>query len=103
MVGVDGFLVCRRIVVDDLGVDADRGESLPEIVAELLRLVEVRGRQQLQPEALALGIPLVTRLVEQGMTGEQTLQKAKEMGFECDQPQLEQFVRQYVDSHSQAK
>jgi uncharacterized protein (TIGR01244 family) len=37
--------------------------------------------------------------VEQGMSGDQTLQKAKEMGFECDQPQLEQFVRQYVDSH----
>jgi uncharacterized protein (TIGR01244 family) len=38
--------------------------------------------------------------VEQGMTGDQTLQKAKEMGFECDVPQLEQFVRQYVDSHT---
>lgn len=37
--------------------------------------------------------------VEHGMTGDQTLQKAKEMGFECDQPELEQFVRQYVDSH----
>lgn len=41
--------------------------------------------------------------VEQGMTGEQTLQKAKEMGFECDQPELEQFVQSYVDSHSPAK
>lgn len=41
--------------------------------------------------------------VEQGMTGEQTLQKAKEMGFECDQPELKQFVRSYVDSHSHAK
>lgn len=41
--------------------------------------------------------------VEQGMTGEQTLQRAKEMGFECDQPELEQFVRQYVDSHTQTK
>ena len=41
--------------------------------------------------------------IEQGMTGDQTLQKAKEMGFECDQPQLEQFVRQYVDSHTQGK
>ena len=41
--------------------------------------------------------------VEQGMTGEQTLQTAKEMGFECDQPELEQFVRQYVDSHTQTK
>jgi len=38
--------------------------------------------------------------VEQGMTGDETLQQAKEMGFECDQPQLEQFVRQYVDSHT---
>ncbi|TWT90358.1 Beta-lactamase hydrolase-like protein [Pseudobythopirellula maris] len=38
--------------------------------------------------------------VEQGMSGEETLQKAKEVGFECDQPQLEQFVRQYVDSHA---
>ena len=37
---------------------------------------------------------------QQGMTGEQTLQKAKEMGFECEQPELEQFVRQYVDSHT---
>ena len=41
--------------------------------------------------------------VEQGMTGEQTLQRAKEMGFECDQPELEQFVRQYVDSHASSK
>jgi uncharacterized protein (TIGR01244 family) len=38
--------------------------------------------------------------VEQGMTGDQTLQRAKEMGFECDQPKLEQFVRQSVDEHS---
>lgn len=41
--------------------------------------------------------------VEQGMSGDQTLQKAKEMGFECDKPELEQFVRQYVDSHTQTK
>lgn len=37
--------------------------------------------------------------VDEGMSGDQTLQKAKEMGFECDQPELEQFVRNYVDSH----
>lgn len=42
---------------------------------------------------------MMNMAVEQGMSGDQTLQKAKEMGFECDQPQLEQFVRQYVDSH----
>lgn len=38
--------------------------------------------------------------IEQGITGDRTLQKAKEMGFECDQPELEQFVRQYVNEHS---
>lgn len=38
--------------------------------------------------------------VEQGMSGEAALQKAKEMGFECDQPQLEQFVRHYLDSQA---
>lgn len=37
---------------------------------------------------------------EQGMTGEQTLQKAEEMGFECDQPELVDFVKSYVDSHT---
>lgn len=38
--------------------------------------------------------------IEQGMTGEQTLQKAEEMGFECDQPELRQFVQNYVDNHA---
>ncbi|MCA9008017.1 MAG: protein tyrosine phosphatase family protein [Planctomycetaceae bacterium] len=38
--------------------------------------------------------------VEQGKTGEQTLQKAKEIGFECNKPELKEFVRDYVDSHN---
>lgn len=37
---------------------------------------------------------------ETGMTGEQTLQKAEEMGFECDQPELVEFVKSYVDNHA---
>lgn len=37
--------------------------------------------------------------VEQGMTGEQTLQQAEKMGFECDQPELKEFVKSYVDGH----
>lgn len=37
--------------------------------------------------------------VEQGMTGEQTLQQAEQMGFECDQPELEEFVKNYVDNN----
>lgn len=38
--------------------------------------------------------------VEQGMSGEQTLQQAEEMGFECEKEELRQFVKTYVDNHS---
>ncbi len=37
---------------------------------------------------------------EQGVNGEQTIQKAEQMGFECEQEELRQFVRAYVDNHS---
>ena len=36
-----------------------------------------------------------------GMTGEETLKKAEEMGFECDQPELVDFVKSYVNNHTQ--
>lgn len=39
---------------------------------------------------------------EQGLSGDEALQQAKDMGFECDKPELEQFVREYVDQHSAA-
>lgn len=38
--------------------------------------------------------------VEQDMSGEQALDKAREMGFECDEPELEQFVKGYVNQHT---
>lgn len=34
---------------------------------------------------------------QQGMSGDATLQKAVDMGFVCDEPALENFVRNYVD------
>ena len=37
---------------------------------------------------------------EQGMTGEEVIKKAEEMGFECDTPQLEDFVKSYVNNHN---
>lgn len=40
--------------------------------------------------------------VEQGMSGDQTLQKAEEMGFECEKEELRTFVKSYVDGHSQS-
>jgi hypothetical protein len=33
------------------------------------------------------------------MSGDEALKKAEEMGFECDQPELESFVKNYVNNH----
>lgn len=41
--------------------------------------------------------------VENGMSGEQALEQAKNMGFECDKPELEQFVKEYVNQRTKAK
>ncbi|MCM2372129.1 beta-lactamase hydrolase domain-containing protein [Aporhodopirellula aestuarii] len=38
--------------------------------------------------------------VENGMSGDQALKQASEMGFECDVPELQNFVRDYVNSRS---
>ena len=37
---------------------------------------------------------------EKGMSGNEVVKKAEEMGFECDTPELEKFVKGYVDSHN---
>lgn len=36
---------------------------------------------------------------EENMSGDDAVQEAEAMGFECDSPGLEEFVRNYVDSH----
>jgi uncharacterized protein (TIGR01244 family) len=37
---------------------------------------------------------------EQGMSGKQVIEKAEEIGFECDTPELEAFVESYVERHN---
>ncbi len=44
-------------------------------------------------------LSMMAAAVEQGWSGEETLQKAEAMGFRCEAPQLRQFVRNYVDNH----
>lgn len=43
---------------------------------------------------------MMNQAVEKGLSGEQTLDQATKMGFECDQPQLKQLVLDYVDHHA---
>jgi uncharacterized protein (TIGR01244 family) len=35
-----------------------------------------------------------------GMDGDEVIKKAEEMGFECDTPELENFVKDYVNRHN---
>lgn len=44
---------------------------------------------------------LMTLGAEKGWTGEETLQKAEQLGFQCDQPQLQQFVKNYVNNYKE--
>jgi len=45
---------------------------------------------------------MMTTAVESGMTGDDTLKQAEKMGFECDVPELKEFVKGYVDRHAKA-
>lgn len=40
--------------------------------------------------------------IERGTPGDEVIEKALDMGFECDTPELKQFVRDYVDEKRQA-
>lgn len=48
-------------------------------------------------------VAIIDKAIQSGWTGEKTLQKAKSAGFPCDQPELSEFVRRYVDEHRQSK
>lgn len=44
---------------------------------------------------------MMDHAVRRGWSGEETLEKAAEMGFECDNADLADFVRRYVDQHTE--
>lgn len=66
-----------------------------EVLAELPAPVFVHCAQGKRAGAVAM---MHTATVE-GMTGEETLQKAGELGFECDPPKLAEFIKSYVDRY----
>ncbi len=37
---------------------------------------------------------------QKNMSGEEVIKQAEDMGFECDVPELEQFLKKYVNEHS---
>jgi uncharacterized protein (TIGR01244 family) len=45
-------------------------------------------------------LTMMHQAIESGLSGDETLEHARAIGFECDHPHLEQFVSNYVDSRS---
>lgn len=43
---------------------------------------------------------MMHRGVEEGLSGDEVIQKAEAMGFECDTPGLKEFVRNYIDKRA---
>ena len=43
---------------------------------------------------------MMAAAVEQGWSGDQTLRTAEQMGFECDTPELKEFVKGYADRNT---
>ena len=46
---------------------------------------------------------MMATATKEGWSGDETLEKAKAMGFACEAPELKQFVRSYVDGRQPAK
>lgn len=42
---------------------------------------------------------LMYMAIKEGMTGEEAIQKAMSLGFACDEPQLKDFFKKYIDQH----
>lgn len=45
---------------------------------------------------------MIDQALKQGLTGEEALQKAMSVGFECDVPQLKDFFVSYINQHTTA-
>ena len=59
------------------------------------RFVGVSG-----PRWFLRGVMTGQAAVEEGMSGDEAVQKAEDMGFECDVPELEAFVKKYIDART---
>jgi uncharacterized protein (TIGR01244 family) len=85
----------RHIPVSDDSLSGEVVDGFRREIARLPKPVLVHCASGKRSGAFAM----MDVAVEQGMSGEEVIRKAEAMGFECDQPGLERFVRDYVDWH----
>lgn len=94
----DMGLEYRHVPISAEDMDQDLVNRFREELDEIPKPVFVHCRRGKRSGAMAM----MDEAVSRGMSGEETLQKAEEMGFECDVEELNNFVRTYVDEHSGA-
>lgn len=76
-------------------LDAERVDRFRQATAELPQPILVHCHTGRRSGAFVM----MDVAVKEGISGEKTVQKAKDMGFKCDVPRLEEFVENYVDRH----
>lgn len=73
-------------------MDSERVDQFRDRIAELPKPVYVHCASGKRSGAFTM----MHYAVEYALSGEDTLDQAQQMGFECDTPALENFVRDYV-------
>lgn len=84
-----------HLPVSQENLDSERVKRFRQETAKLPQPILVHCHTGRRSGAFVM-MDVATR---EGMSGEETLQKAKDMGFKCDVPRLEEFVKNYVDHH----
>lgn len=95
-------------VVNDLGITyfhlpVPRGDMRPELVdsfRQRMQSIDTPAFVHCGSGKRAGAFVMIDQAIDEGWSGKETLNRAKEMGFECDAPEIRDFVESYVDSHS---
>ena len=88
-----------HLPVSSAGMGPELVDKFRKEIAELPSPVLVHCAAGMRAGAFTM----MATATNEGWSGDETLEKAKAMGFACEAPQLKQFVRSYVDSHQPAK
>lgn len=86
----------RHIPVSSDNLDAAKVDRFREELRQLPTPVFVHCAGGTRAGAFSM----MDLAIRKGWSGEECLRRAEEMGFKCDKPELKEFVRQYIDSHS---
>ena len=85
-----------HIPVSGEGLDASVVDRFRDSVADLPGPIYVHCASGKRSGALTM----MHVASKENMSGDDAILEAKAMGFECDSPDLEQFVKDYVDNHN---